>query len=121
LVTLEAEFLKSPKPTATVRERISQHINTTERSVKLWFQNRYVCIKTQIHVITDFGRRAKIQRLAIKYDQIRALQEQVNVWCMNSEAVAKLYSQLRLEHLELVQKLKSVELKVLQHRKPSIR
>ena len=42
LVTLEAEFNKNPTPTAIVRERIAQEINMTERSVQIWFQNRYV-------------------------------------------------------------------------------
>jgi archaellum component FlaC len=44
-------------------------------------------------------------------DQIRALQEQVNTWRTKYEALAKLYSQLRHEHLELLQKFKSVQLK----------
>ena len=42
LVTLEVEFNKNPTPTAAVRERIAQDINMTERSVQIWFQNRYV-------------------------------------------------------------------------------
>ncbi len=41
LVTLEMEFNKNPTPTAVVRERIAQEINMTERSVQIWFQNRY--------------------------------------------------------------------------------
>ena len=41
LVTLEMEFNKNPTPTAIVRERIAQEINMTERSVQIWFQNRY--------------------------------------------------------------------------------
>jgi Homeodomain len=35
------EFNKNPTPTAVVRERIAQDINMTERSVQIWFQNRY--------------------------------------------------------------------------------
>ncbi|KAF2146281.1 uncharacterized protein K452DRAFT_108504 [Aplosporella prunicola CBS 121167] len=46
-----------------------------------------------------------------KDDQIRALQEQLNTWRTKYEALAKLYSQLRHEHLELLQKFKSVQLK----------
>ena len=46
-----------------------------------------------------------------KDDQIRALQEQVNTWRSKYEALAKLYSQLRTEHLDLLQKFKSVQLK----------
>ena len=42
LTTLEVEFNKNPTPTASVRERIAQDINMTERSVQIWFQNRFV-------------------------------------------------------------------------------
>ena len=41
LATLELEFNKNPTPTALVRERIADEINMTERSVQIWFQNRY--------------------------------------------------------------------------------
>lgn len=47
LATLELEFNKNPTPTATVRERIAEEINMTERSVQIWFQNRYVHLHTQ--------------------------------------------------------------------------
>lgn len=46
-----------------------------------------------------------------KDEQIRALQEQVNTWRSKYEALAKLYAQLRKEHLELLQKFKGVQLK----------
>lgn len=51
------------------------------------------------------------QQMGSKDDQIRALQEQVNTWRTKYEALAKLYSQLRHEHLDLLQKFKSVQLK----------
>ncbi|CAG8980106.1 hypothetical protein HYALB_00013556 [Hymenoscyphus albidus] len=51
------------------------------------------------------------QQLGSKDDQIRALQEQVNTWRTKYEALAKLYSQLRHEHLDLLQKFKGVQLK----------
>nr|DAB41638.1 TPA_exp: cytoskeleton assembly control protein [Thielaviopsis musarum] len=51
------------------------------------------------------------QQLISKDDQIRALQEQVNTWRSKYEALAKLYSQLRHEHLDLLTKYKSVQLK----------
>ena len=51
------------------------------------------------------------QQNSSKDDQIRSLQEQVNTWRTKYEALAKLYSQLRHEHLELLQKFKSVQLK----------
>ena len=51
------------------------------------------------------------QQTSSKDDQIRALQEQVNTWRTKYEALAKLYSQLRQEHLDLLQKFKGVQLK----------
>ena len=51
------------------------------------------------------------QQMSSKDDQVRALQEQVNTWRSKYEALAKLYSQLRTEHLDLLQKFKSVQLK----------
>ncbi|PYH80793.1 cytoskeleton assembly control protein Sla2 [Aspergillus uvarum CBS 121591] len=48
---------------------------------------------------------------ASKDDQIRSLQEQVNTWRSKYEALAKLYSQLRQEHLDLLQTTKSLKLK----------
>ncbi len=51
------------------------------------------------------------QQINSKDDQIRSLQEQVNTWRTKYEALAKLYSQLRHEHLDLLQKFKSVQLK----------
>ncbi len=49
LITLELEFNNNPTPTSTVRERIAQEINMTERSVQIWFQNRSAasqCLKS---------------------------------------------------------------------------
>ncbi|KAM3545457.1 hypothetical protein ARSEF1564_001619 [Beauveria bassiana] len=51
------------------------------------------------------------QQITSKDEQIRALQEQVNTWRTKYEALAKLYSQLRTEHLDLLQKFKGVQLK----------
>ena len=51
------------------------------------------------------------QQTASKDDQIRALQEQVSTWRSKYEALAKLYSQLRTEHLDLLSKFKNVQLK----------
>lgn len=48
---------------------------------------------------------------ASKDEQIRSLQEQVNTWRSKYEALAKLYSQLRQEHLDLLQTTKSLKLK----------
>jgi hypothetical protein len=46
-----------------------------------------------------------------KDDQIRALQEELKTWRAKYENLAKLYSQLRGEHIELLQKFKGVQTK----------
>ncbi|KAF9171376.1 sla2 Src-like adaptor 2 [Mortierella sp. AD010] len=51
------------------------------------------------------------QQLASKDDMIRSIQDQINVWKSKYEALAKLYSQLRQEHLELLTKFKAIQLK----------
>ncbi|KAF2397495.1 ANTH domain protein [Trichodelitschia bisporula] len=51
------------------------------------------------------------QQNSSKDDQIRALQEQLNTWRSKYEALAKLYGQLRTEHLDLLQKYKTAQAK----------
>lgn len=51
------------------------------------------------------------QQSQSKDEQIRALQEQLNTWRSKYDNLAKLYSQLRTEHLELLKKFKQVQLK----------
>ncbi|KAF9348500.1 sla2 Src-like adaptor 2 [Mortierella sp. AD094] len=51
------------------------------------------------------------QQLASKDAMIQSIQEQINIWKSKYEALAKLYSQLRQEHLELLTKFKAVQLK----------
>lgn len=54
------------------------------------------------------------QQLATKDDMIKSLHDQVNLWKRKYdayEALAKLYSQLRTEHLNLLQKFKQLQLK----------
>ena len=43
LIVLEDEFTSNPSPNAKMRELISKQIDMTERSVQIWFQNRYGC------------------------------------------------------------------------------
>jgi hypothetical protein len=72
LATLEVEFNKNPTPTAVVRERIAQEINMTERSVQIWFQNRFATFfflspdLLVLDLLTESSRRAKIKLLAKK-------------------------------------------------------
>ncbi|KAG0222313.1 sla2 Src-like adaptor 2 [Actinomortierella wolfii] len=51
------------------------------------------------------------QQLASKDEMMRSIQEQINMWKSKYEALAKLYSQLRQEHLDLLGKFKSAQLK----------
>ena len=46
-----------------------------------------------------------------KDELIRQLQEQVVMWQKKYEALAKLYSQLRTEHLDMLSKFKQMQLK----------
>lgn len=63
---LEVEFNKNPTPTASVREKIAVEINMTERSVQIWFQNRYVLggLLSLNGNVNPRNRRAKIKNLA---------------------------------------------------------
>ncbi|KAI9715897.1 MAG: hypothetical protein M1812_005717 [Candelaria pacifica] len=76
------------------------------------YDRRVKALETDLNNLnTNFN-----QQNASKDDQIRALQgwdprEQMNTWRTKYEALAKLYSQLRHEHLELLQKFKQVQLK----------
>lgn len=71
------------------------------------YSRRMKDLETQFNQINDNFT----QQTTSKDEQIRALQEQVNTWRTKYEALAKLYSQLRHEHLELLQKFKGVQLK----------
>lgn len=51
------------------------------------------------------------QQLQSKTDQVDALHEQVNIWKSKYESLAKLYSQLRQEHLDLLAKFKKTQAK----------
>lgn len=51
------------------------------------------------------------QQLSSKDTMLQTLQEQVALWRNKYEALAKLYSQLRNEHLEMLGKYKQMQLK----------
>lgn len=71
------------------------------------YDQRVKALETELSQIQgNFG-----QQMTSRDDQIRALQEQVNTWRSKYESLAKLYSQLRHEHLELLNKFKTVQLK----------
>lgn len=50
-------------------------------------------------------------QMASKDDLIKQLQDQVTLWRNKYEALAKLYSQLRTEHLDILSKFKQSQLK----------
>ncbi|KAJ3936241.1 MAG: ANTH domain-containing protein [Lentinula lateritia] len=50
-------------------------------------------------------------QMASKDDLIKQLQDQVTLWRNKYEALAKLYSQLRTEHLDMLSKFKQMQLK----------
>ncbi|MBW0480733.1 hypothetical protein O181_020448 [Austropuccinia psidii MF-1] len=50
-------------------------------------------------------------QLLSKDEMVNSLQDQVNLWRNKYEALAKLYSQLRTEHLDMLAKFKSMQLK----------
>ncbi|KAK5000166.1 sla2 Src-like adaptor 2 [Elasticomyces elasticus] len=107
-----------------MREQYQQH--TQGRMAELERENlnaRAQYEKDQL-MLEQYDRRMKsleveLQQLNANFsqqnmskdEQIRALQEQVNTWRTKYEALAKLYSQLRHEHLELLQKFKGVQIK----------
>jgi chromosome segregation ATPase len=50
-------------------------------------------------------------QMASKDEMIKQLQDQVTLWRNKYEALAKLYSQLRTEHLDMLSKFKQLQLK----------
>jgi chromosome segregation ATPase len=50
-------------------------------------------------------------QLGSKDEMIKQLQDQVTLWRNKYEALAKLYSQLRTEHLDMLSKFKQMQLK----------
>ena len=71
------------------------------------YDQRMKALEEQLHQLNN---NFNMQNQS-KDDQISALQEQVNTWRSKYEALAKLYSQLRQEHLDLLQTTKSLKLK----------
>lgn len=71
------------------------------------YQKKIQALETEI---ANLNHNAQ-QQQSSKDDLIRTLQEQVNLWKSKYEALAKLYSQLRHEHLELLGKFKQMQLK----------
>lgn len=67
-------------------------------------------VKSLENEMQQVSANANLQ-LQSKDDLIRSLQEQVNTWKSKYEVLAKLYSQLRQEHLDKLKELKAVKTK----------
>jgi chromosome segregation ATPase len=67
-------------------------------------------VKALENELSNLSLNAQQQQQS-KDDLIKSLQEQVSMWKSKYEALAKLYSQLRHEHLELLGKYKQMQLK----------
>ncbi|ODV95200.1 hypothetical protein PACTADRAFT_2905 [Pachysolen tannophilus NRRL Y-2460] len=71
------------------------------------YDQRVKALENEINNTTQSAQ----QQLASKDELISNLQEQLNVWKNKYESLAKLYSQLRQEHLNLLAKFKKVQQK----------
>ncbi|KZV98991.1 hypothetical protein EXIGLDRAFT_606377 [Exidia glandulosa HHB12029] len=67
-------------------------------------------VKALENELANVGSNVGLQMQA-KDDLIKQLQDQVNLWRNKYEALAKLYSQLRTEHLDMLSKFKQMQLK----------
>ncbi len=81
------------------------------------YDRRVKALETELaNIGQNFG--AQMQG---KDDLIKQLQDQVTLWRNKYEALAKLYSQLRTEHLEMLGKYKQMQIKAEARRRPSTR
>lgn len=67
-------------------------------------------VKALEHELGAVGNHVSSQ-LTAKDELIKQLQDQVTLWRNKYEALAKLYSQLRTEHLDMLSKFKQMQLK----------
>jgi Homeodomain len=63
LQVLEEAFGVNPSPNAKMREMIADSIKMTERSVQIWFQNRYGLDKWEIIVVVPRLSRCNVRKL----------------------------------------------------------
>jgi hypothetical protein len=95
LITLEREFNKNPTPTAMIREKIADEISMTERSVQIWFQNRYVvsCTIAIFAANAQVGeprsrisprRASKMEKIAMRYQSPCAAISRYRPWSLVS-------------------------------------
>ncbi|KAK9318648.1 ANTH domain-containing protein [Lipomyces starkeyi] len=71
------------------------------------YDGRVKALENEIQQLTSNTSK----QLASKDDQIKSLQEQLAAWKSKYDALAKLYSQLRSEHIDLMAKYKAIQAK----------
>ncbi|KAK7205122.1 putative cytoskeleton assembly control protein Sla2 [Myxozyma melibiosi] len=71
------------------------------------YDNRVRALENEIQQLNQ----TTSQQLSSKDDQIKSLQEQLAAWKSKYDSLAKLYSQLRKEHLDLMAKYKAMQAK----------
>jgi huntingtin-interacting protein 1-related protein len=75
-----------------------------------WIFNLFQRVKALEGELQTIGANVGSQ-MATKDELIKQLQDQVTLWRNKYEALAKLYSQLRSEHLDMLSKFKQMQLK----------
>ncbi|KAG7878658.1 hypothetical protein KL905_004001, partial [Ogataea polymorpha] len=71
------------------------------------YDQRVKVLENELRIVTQTAE----EQLAVKTSQCSHLEEQVQYWKNKYESLAKLYSQLRQEHLNLLGKFKTVQQK----------
>ncbi|KAK9457832.1 ANTH domain-containing protein [Dipodascopsis uninucleata] len=71
------------------------------------YDGRVKALESELHQLNT----TTSQQLTSKDEQIKSLQEQLATWKSKYDALAKLYSQLRKEHIDLMSKYKAMQVK----------
>lgn len=79
-----------------------------DQSLLQQYDNRVNDLETEL---SNLNQNVSLQ-LAAKDEQLQLFDSQVDSWTKKYEALAKLYSQLRLEHLNLLSKFKKIQQKI---------
>ncbi|KNZ57701.1 hypothetical protein VP01_2095g1, partial [Puccinia sorghi] len=82
------------------RERMAQEDLMRQQMAGMAAENEIMLVQQNINA-----------QLASKDEMMNSLQDQVTLWRNKYEALAKLYSQLRTEHLDMLSKFKAMQLK----------
>ncbi|CAH6719957.1 protein Sla2p [[Candida] jaroonii] len=72
------------------------------------YDARVKSLETELNQLNDNAT----QQVASKDEQLRVCEEQINNWSKKYESLAKLYSKLRQEHLDLLARFKKIQQKI---------